>query len=50
MLPETTISTCYSKTLCNDSSVLVLFKNVILKWMGVLHFLRAYAGTFPGCP
>ena len=27
-----------NKTLCDDSSILVLFKKVILKWVGVLNF------------
>ena len=29
------ISRCQYKTLCNDSSILVLFKKVILMWVGV---------------
>ena len=35
MLPETTN---FNKTWCNDSSILVLFKRVILKWVGVPDF------------
>ena len=32
------IRRCYNKTLCDDSSVLALFKKVILKWAGVPSF------------
>ena len=35
MLPETTNFKMLKKSLCNDSSILVLFKKVILKWVGV---------------
>ena len=31
------IRKCYNNTLCNDSSIVVLFKQVILKWVGVPH-------------
>ena len=31
------IKRCYNNTLCNDSSIVVLFKKVILKWVGVPH-------------
>ena len=32
------IRRCYNKILCNDSCILVLFKKVILKWVGVPDF------------
>ena len=32
------IRRCYNNTLCNDSSILVLFKKAILKWARVPHF------------
>ena len=32
------ISRCQNKTFCNDSSILVLLKTVILKWVGVPDF------------
>ena len=31
------ISSCQNKNFCNDSSILVLFKKVIFKWVGVPH-------------
>ena len=33
MFPETTNFKVLKYTLCNDSSILVLFKKVILKWV-----------------
>ena len=32
------IRKCYNKTLCDDSSVLLIFKKVILMWVGVPGF------------
>ena len=59
------IGRCYNKTLCDDSSILVLFKKVILKWVGVpvfwdrwknrakcrkmVIFSELKQGIFPGC-
>ena len=40
MLPEPQISMCQNKTSCNDSSILVLRRKVILKWVGVPNFLE----------
>ena len=38
MLLETTNFKVSNKILCNNSSILVLFKKVIFKWMGVPDF------------
>ena len=35
MLPETTNFKVLNKTSCNDSSILLFFRKVILKWVGV---------------
>ena len=32
------ITRCYNNILCNASSILVLFRKVILKWVGAPHF------------
>ena len=38
------ISTCLNKTLCDDISILVLFRKVLLKWVGVPDFLEGAGG------
>ena len=35
------IGNCYFETFCNDNSILVLFRKVILKWVGVPNFWKA---------
>ena len=40
MLPKPQISRCQNKSLCNDSSILVLVKEIILKWVEVPDFGR----------
>ena len=59
MFPETTNFKVLNKTLCNDSSILVLFKKVILKrvevpdfWDGQVENKVNYRKMviFAGCP
>ena len=38
MLQKPQITRCYNNTSWNDSPILVLFKKVILKWVGMPYF------------